>query len=486
MTHTMEKKEMVFSDTYFRSSSVFDNNRIKISYPFVGDEDLHDVIDELKRKSKEFFSSHSSSEIQSSLDIIDKYFSEINNPDIRNLIKLIHLSSGFSIFDIEKYGLGIFTLLNNYDREKRSYYIKQALKTNRIIETDNGYLKRFGPVDFWKKWKEPELLSHFISGNVVGYTAILSRIGMPVFQKGAAQILKLPSVSSFFPLVYLDKLSEIDPGLRNTIACTYWKGGDNSIEETIIKKSDAINVLSSDQVITDLKSRIKRLNPGIRTLMHGHKVGMAYIDTEFVYGAKILNKVLDGLVCDISAFDGGACYTVKNIFVKGDYKQFAEYLFQKMEDHANRLSPVSEQFKPVGKSLYQVLIGDHNVLSTDSGNTFLRIKSEPEFWMPDELYRYVQVMPVENENHVYNIITKHRHYLQTAIIAVPDEKILPVFRLFSRAGLSNIHYPGSAALMHVYEEPHDCEFDFIKIRYNYSGRFSASNFRKNADWLIKG
>ena len=270
------------------------------------------------------------------------------------------------------------------------------------------------------------------------------------------------------------------------MACTYWKGGDNSIEEIIIRKSDAINVLSSDQVIQDLRSRMKKINPGIRSLMHGHKVGIAYVDAEFVKSEGILNEVLDGLVCDITAFDGGACYTVKNIFVRGNHKQFAEDLFERMENHANRLSPVSEQFKPVGKSLYRILLGDQNVLSSDTGNAFLRIKSEPEFWMPDELYRYVQVMPVKDEKHVYDIIKKHKQHLQTAIVAVPDEKILPVFRLFAKAGLSNIHYPGSAALMHVYEEPHDGEFDFIKIRYNYSGRFSASNFRKNNDWLIGG
>ncbi len=481
----MLKKDLVFRDPYFKSNSTSDNNGIKISYPVVKSEDLKAVIEELKSNTKEFYSSHSMSEIQSSLDKIDKYFSETENPEIQGLIKLINLSSGYSTFDIEKYGLGIFPLLYNYDRDKRPYYISQALRTNRVIETENGYLKRFGLINFPKKWKEPELLSHFISGNVVGYTAILSRIGLPVRQTGAAQILKLPSASSFFPLVYLDKLSEIDPELRNTVACTYWKGGEESIEETIIKKSDAINVLSSDQVIEDLRSRIKKINPGIKSLMHGHKVGIAYIDSEFIHSEDILNEVLDGLACDISAFDGGACYTVKNIYIKGDHVKFAELLFERLERHANRLSPVSKQFKPVGDSLYHIYLGAANVLSTGNKNAFVRFKNEPEFWMPDELYRYVQVMPAYNEDNIYRIISKHKQYLQTAILTVPDDKILPFYMLFARAGVSNIHYPGSAALMHVYEEPHDCEFDFIKIRYNYSGRFSAINFKRNKDWINK-
>ena len=483
MNYNMDKNEIIFSDPYFKSNSISDINGLKISYPVVDNEDLVNIIKELKSKSKDFYLSRSMSEIQTSLDKIDNYFSDTDKPEIQELINMISISSGYSKFDIERYGLGIFPLLFNYDRDRRSYYIEQAIKSSRIIETENGYLLKIGGPNFPRRWKEPELLSHFISGNVVGYTAILSRIGLPVKQAGAAQILKLPSASSFFPLVYLDKLYEIDPELRNTIACTYWKGGDESIEHTIIKESDAINVLSSDQVIMDLRSRIKKINPGIRSLMHGHKVGIAYIDADFLISEGILDEVLDGLTYDISAFDGGACYTVKNIYIKGDYEKIARLLFEKLDIHASTFSPVSKQSKPVGESLYRIYMGADNVFSNDNKNAFLRLKNEPEFWMPDELHRYVQVMPVKNEKQVYEIISKHKQHLQTAILAVPDEKILPVFRLFSRAGLSNIHYPGTAALMHVYEEPHDCEFDFIKIRYNYSGRFSASNFRKNDDWL---
>ena len=37
--------------------------------------------------------------------------------------------------------------------------------------------------------------------------------------------------------------------------------------------------------------------------------------------------------------------------------------------------------------------------------------------------------------------------------------------------------------MNVYEEPHDGEFDAIRVRYNYSARFAASNFKTNKDWI---
>ncbi len=81
------------------------------------------------------------------------------------------------------------------------------------------------------------------------------------------------------------------------------------------------------------------------------------------------------------------------------------------------------------------------------------------------------------------LLAKARRFLQTVVVAVPDADILPALALFGQAGASNIHYPGSAPLLNVYEEPHDGDFDFVKIRYPYRVRFAATNFKTNADWL---
>ena len=442
------------------------------------------MADEVRRNSENFFSSHSSDEILDKLDLVDSYFCDLKNPEIEKLVDYIHKTSGFSKHDIENYGLGIFPLMVNYDRDIRDKFVNAAFKTAKVIETIHGYLKRFGIQNPFRKWNEPKLLSHFISGNVVGYTSILSRIGFPIRENGAAQVLKLPSSSAFFPMVYLNKLNDIYPDLRKTIACGYWNGGDHEIEKVIIKESDAINILSSDQVIDDLLRRIKQYNPKITTLLHGHKIGIAYISSEFLEDKSLLDQVLNGLVRDISAFDGGACYNTKNIYIQGDVKKFSEELFTRLNHFAQTESPVSSHARSIGSDLFKIYLGSAEVLMSEEKNVLVRMKQKAEFWKPDALYRYVQVMPVRNEKEVYDVIKRNRRYLQTAVIAIPDERILPILDLFGKAGVSNIHYPGSAPLIYVYEEPHDCEFDFLKVRYNYSVKFAATNFKKNSDWLL--
>ena len=481
LIHT--KTSIEFRDPYLKGSKTSETDGIEVTYPIADAISIREAAIQVRRFAADFFSSHSRDEILEKMDKLDGYFCDLKSPEIAEWVDLTARTSGFSRHDIVKFGLGIFPLLVNYDRELRGTYIALALRSRGMIETVHGYLKRFGMMNPFRRWQEPRLIGHFISGNVVGYTSILSRIGLPVKRPGAAQILKLPSSSAFFPLIYLEKLQKMEPDLRKTIACGYWTGGDDSIERTIIEESDAINVLGSDAVIDDLDRRIRKYNPKIKKLFHGHKIGIAYISSEFCESAAKLEQTLAGLVCDISAFDGGACYNVKNIYVQGDAREFAGRLLEKMDEFAQKNSPVSPNAKRIGNDLRHIYLGSNKVLTSDTKNAFVRIKQKAEFWLPDLLYRYVQVMPVNNETEVSQIIGNHRQYLQTAVVAIPDDKILPVLELFGKSGVSNIHHPGSAPLMHAYEEPHDREFDIIKVRYNYSARFSSTNFKRNSDWL---
>ena len=477
------KTEIEFRDPFFTSFLTEEKNGLKISYPFADVKNIKEVASQIRLNAAKYFSSHSADDIQKISDEVDSSYNDLTNPENVELIDLIQRSSGFSKYDIEHWGLGLFRSIASYDHETRGYYINKAIKGNGIVKTHFGYLERFGFINPFNKWKEPTLLSHFLSGNVVGYTAILSKIGLPVKTKGSAQILKLPSSACFFPMIYLKKLETIDPELRKTIACGYWKGGDDLIERQIIEESDAINILSSDHAIKDLQTRIKKYHKGITTLLHGHKIGIAYISREFINDPDKLEQTINGLVTDISAFDGGACFNIKNIYVQGDPRKFAELLYTKLELFEKRVSHVSANVRSTGTSLYQIYSGSNEVISSDEKDVFIRVGENPEFWKPDELYRYVKIMKVTDEKEVYELISKHIHQLQTAIIAVPDEKIVPVFLLFGKAGISNIHYPGSAPLINVYEEPHDGEFDAIRVRYNYSARFAATNFKINSDWI---
>lgn len=212
---------ITFRDPYLDTTSTEDTGGLGIHFPLIKEQGIKKAMEELIQYSQSYFSSVKAEELEETNAALDVFFSDVNQPEIKDIIHKIHLTCGFSEHDISNYGLGIFSILNQA-RKNGGDYISKAMKSARKIPTGKGYLKRFGSVGLLKKWKEPALISHFISGNVVGYTAVLSRIGLPIRTGGAGQILKLPSGSAFFPLLYLDKLNSINPALRKTMMCGYW------------------------------------------------------------------------------------------------------------------------------------------------------------------------------------------------------------------------------------------------------------------------
>lgn len=475
--------QIVFEDPYVKATKTETAGSLELRFPLFDEASLPDIIQGVVSRSREVFARLSPPEIQDAMSRLDSFFTDPTRPETRAVIDLIHRIDGFSRYDIERFGLGIFPPLVRYDRALIGRFAKQAFETRRPVETAFGYLQRFGANSPFVRRREPGLLSHFTSGNVAGYSAILTRIGLPVESGGAAQIIKLPSTSAVFPMIYLSKMKEFAPLVRETMACGYWKGGDRAIEDIVLAHSDAVNILGSEATVQDVKKRVKRLRPRTVVLAHGHKVGAAYVSRSFTASPDLRDCILEGIVRDISAFDGAACYSTKNIYVQGDHVAFAERLIESLDRFAETVSPVNPAMKAVGRNLRRVFLGSANVLASRNGSALVRVSSRPGFWVPDEAYRYVQVMPGENAEAVAVVLRTARPFLQTVVAAVPDAEILPVLELFGKAGASNIHHPGSAPLFNVYEEPHDGDFDFIKIRYPYRVRFAATNFKRNADWL---
>ena len=480
----MNSERLVFSDPYVLGSKADHFGDLEIQFPRFESPALPGLIAAVRDRAKDVFEAASMEEIGNALNTVDAFFADPSHPEVRAIVDLIQRTDGFSRHDIEHFGLGVFARLVRYDRGLIGRFVAASFKTRRPVETACGFLQRFGTDTPFRRWREPEIVSHFVSGNVVGYSSILARIGFPIKSgRGAAQIIKLPSTSAVFPMLYLDKLKAVAPALRETIACGYWKGGDRQIEDVILAHSNAINILGAESTLKDVRARARRLCPRAAFLPHGHKIGAAYIARPFSDDPVLREHTMAGLVRDISAFDGAACYNTKNIYVQGDHRVFAERLFERLERFAETESPVSPAAKPIGQALRRIHLGSGDVLTSSRGNAIVRIRDKAEFWLPDEAYRYVQVMPIENETALAALLRKARPYLQTVVAAVSDEVLRAVLGLFGSAGASNIHYPGSAPLLNVYEEPHDGDFDFLKIRRPYRVRFAATNFKRNSDWL---
>ena len=136
------KTEIEFRDPFFTSSLTEEKNGLKISYPLADGGNIKEAACQIRLNAAKYFSSHSVDDIQKVSDEVDSSFSDLTKKENIELIELIHKSSGFSKYDIDHWGLGLFRSIANYDHGTRGYYINKAIKGNGIIQTRNGYLKR--------------------------------------------------------------------------------------------------------------------------------------------------------------------------------------------------------------------------------------------------------------------------------------------------------------------------------------------------------
>ncbi len=477
--------EIVLNDPYVTAATSEYAASVELRFPVFDAAALGTLIPGLRRRAAEIFSLMPIEELQASIDRLDRHFAALSGPEIETAIRLIQKVDGFSRHDIEHFILGSFARLAADDRALAGKLVEAAFRTRLPVETSRGYVKRFGTnFPLRGRRREPGLVGLFISGNIVEHAASLARTGLPARSggKGAAQIVILPSTCRAFSLLYLAKMAEVAPLVRETMACAGAKWGDRELEDIVLANSDAAVVVGSAAMIGDVSRRAERLRRRMPILAHGPKVGAAYVAHDFVESPGLRRRAIEGLVRDISAFDGAASFSTKNIYVQGRHAGFAEELAEGLATFARNVSPVNWRVKQVGQALKRSLRGAPSVIDAPDGSAFVRVRGRAEFWMPEEAYRYVQVMPVENAEAAAGVMRERRPFLQTVVAAVPDDEILEALVLFGDAGASNIHHPGSAPLLNA-EEPRDGDFDGIKLRLPYRARFASANFKRNADWL---
>ena len=147
------KTEIEFRDPCFTSSLTEEINGLKISYPVADEKNIKEAACQIRLNAAKYFSSHSVEDIQKISDEVDSSFNDLTKPENIELIDLIQRSSGFSKYDIEHWGLGLFRSIASYDHGTRGYYINKAIKGNGITKTHFGYLKIFGFINPFNKCK---------------------------------------------------------------------------------------------------------------------------------------------------------------------------------------------------------------------------------------------------------------------------------------------------------------------------------------------
>lgn len=166
-------------------------------------------------------------------------------------------------------------------------------------------------------------------------------------------LLKSPSAEPVFAPAFVDALTRREPRLKEALAATTWRGGDEGFEAAILKRFTTIIAYGDEPALVDLERRApgKVVGYGPKTsLAVVSEHGLARTDTDshgrspgsemsVSVRARPCQSVCSGLARDVALFDQRGCLSVAAVYTAGDAEQLAARLAEDLANLARRWPP---------------------------------------------------------------------------------------------------------------------------------------------------
>ncbi|MCC7573565.1 MAG: acyl-CoA reductase [Candidatus Methanofastidiosum sp.] len=428
--------------------------------PIINQENIKEIVNGLKENRK-------------------KYLVDMPFPEIAKVYGEVSRTWADNKYEKKKIALELLPVLTNLSPELIEFYQFRSIykideKTINFLSNLNlppEVFKTFTPIDgantFVRAYagfrdkialkkisqydKELELVTYITPSNVPGFIESLGIFIASIVK--AAGLIKTPSVQPLFAPLYAESVAEMSKDIGETIAVVPWAGGDQSIEDIIFRNSNVVSVVSSTQTAMSVKNRVDELNRNgnsIKGCYHGGKFGIELI------GREMANRDVAGLAAiDGIGYEGYMCGSPAfGFFVEegGDLSpiEFAEALASEMEK-ISRSIPQTNFFRKLREVKIGEIIsrpefdGGQRTISSSEHN-FVVIYESNFNLNPIGQNRLIRVFGVKSLEEVIDKIKPWKEYLQTAGVAIGNDRIQKISELMGKTGFSNIRVAGTVAL----------------------------------------
>ncbi len=441
----------------------FDEKKVKdyiLLLPIINKENIGSIVSELKENRNKYIADMPFSDIAKTYGDVSRTWSNNNYekkkialellPELTNLSpELIEFFQFRSIYKIDENTIGYLSTLNLPSEVFNQFVPIEGAKT--FVRAYAGFRDKISLKKISQNNRELELVTYITPSNVPGFIESLG-----IFMAGivkASGLIKTPSVQPLFAPLYAESVAEKSKEIGETIAVVPWAGGDQSIEDVIFRNSNVVSVVSSTQTAMSVKNRIDELNRSgnaIKGCYHGGKFGIELIGKEMsnaeVAGLAAIDGIgYEGYMCGSPAF---------GFFVEegGDLSplEFAETLADQMEK-ISKVIPQTNFFRKLreiklGEIVSKPRFEGGQSIFPSSENNFAVIYESKFNLNPIGQNRLIRVFGVKSLEEVINKLKPWKEYLQTAGLAVGNNRLEKISELMGKTGLSNIRVVGTVAL----------------------------------------
>ncbi len=446
------EKEMEFSEKKV--------NDYTLLLPNINQDNIKEIVTGLKENRKKHIANMPFPEIAKIYGAVSRTWSDNNYekkkialellPALTNLSpELIEFFQFRSIYKIDEKTINFLSTLNlPPDVFKNFTPIDNA---NTFVRAYAGFRDKIALKKITQYNQELELITYITPSNVPGFIESLGIFIASIVR--ASGLIKTPSVQPLFAPLYAESVAEQSKQIGETIAVVPWAGGDKSIEDVIFRNSNVVSVVSSTQTAMSVKARVDELNKSgssIKGCYHGGKFGIELIGREManrdVAGLAAIDGIgYEGYMCGSPAFgffveEGGELSPI----------EFAEALAGEMEK-LSRSIPQTNFFRKlrdvkIGEIISRPEFDGGQKIFASSENNFAVIFESNFNLNPIGQNRLIRVFGVNNLEEVISKMKPWKDYLQTAGVAIGNDRLQKISELMGKTGFSNIRVVGTVAL----------------------------------------
>lgn len=155
----------------------------------------------------------------------------------------------------------------------------------------------------------PALAYHVFAGNVPG-VAVTSLVRSLLVR--AATLGKTAAGELLLAPLFARSLAAVRPSLGRCVAVTYWRGGEQALEEVAFGLADTVVVYGGQSALASVRERVP---PGTRLVEHGPRLSFGVIGREALE-PKALDRLLPEVAEAVGTFDQHGCVSPQVIYVE--------------------------------------------------------------------------------------------------------------------------------------------------------------------------
>jgi len=436
------------SEIKYKELEYGDTGKIKLRFPEMNPDILKKTIENIKI-TREYLTKKTVEELVEVIDQVNSKWKD-RNYDLRK--EALNALSAITNFSPQMAEVSVDGILEFLGKENLFKMLEAELEDPKYIDDFrpkkgfNGLVKAYGP----------KLITNIFSGNAPALPAISLVRGLLV---KSSQLGKVAFEEPLFANLFAQSIEEVDKNIANTMALTYWKGGDKAIETIAFNEADVVVAYGGDEAIKSIR---KRISPEKKFIPYGHKLSFGVIGREHLNKESSAKEVATKAALDTSLYDQQGCLSPHLWYVeKGGTitpERFAELLGEEMGNINKKLprGKISKEAKIEIQNIRGVYdwMEDAKVIYPKKSTEWTVIYTEKKEFEPSCLNRVIRVKPIDDIQEVKELVAPISQYLQTIGTALYDDRLLVFSDEMGKIGMTRIApvgrmgYPANAL-------PHD-------------------------------